>query len=141
MSQRWRAVRNTVLNLTGSRFESQTCSRNERVTARPTGRFNVCKLLQNINAKILAERDAARDRFYSKNENYSSYKKSVPNFVPLFPLSVKIHLICFDSVVVLVCTIGNPTFRNFVALEKDDFAKFFAESRTSRSLFCKVIFL
>ena len=40
MSQRWRAVGNTVSNLTGSRFEPQTSrSRDERVTARPTGRF------------------------------------------------------------------------------------------------------
>ena len=39
MSQRWRAVGNTVSNLTGPRFEPQTSrSRGERVTARPTGR-------------------------------------------------------------------------------------------------------
>ena len=37
MSQRWRAVNNTVSDLTGSRFEPQTSrSRDERVTARPT---------------------------------------------------------------------------------------------------------
>ena len=35
MSQLWRAIGNTVLDLTGPRFESQTsCSRDERVTAR-----------------------------------------------------------------------------------------------------------
>ena len=39
MSQRWRAVGNTVSDLTGPRFEPQTSrSRDERVTARPTGR-------------------------------------------------------------------------------------------------------
>ena len=41
MSQRWRAVGNTVSDLTGPRFEPQTSrSREERVTARPTGRYN-----------------------------------------------------------------------------------------------------
>ena len=40
MSQRWRAVGNTVSDLTGLRFEPQTFrSRDERVTARPTGRY------------------------------------------------------------------------------------------------------
>ena len=40
MSQRWRAVGNTVSDLTGPRFEPQTsCSRDESVTARPTVRF------------------------------------------------------------------------------------------------------
>ena len=39
MSQRWRVVGNTVSDLTGPRFEPQTSrSRDERVTARPTGR-------------------------------------------------------------------------------------------------------
>ena len=39
MSQRWRAVGSTVSDLTGPRFEPQTSrSRDERVTARPTGR-------------------------------------------------------------------------------------------------------
>ena len=37
MLQRWRAVGNTVSDLTGPRFEPQTsCSRDERVTARRT---------------------------------------------------------------------------------------------------------
>ena len=41
MSQRWRAVGNTVSDLTGPRFEPQTSrSRDKRVTARPT-RFGV----------------------------------------------------------------------------------------------------
>ena len=36
MSQRWRAVGNTVFDLTGPRFKPQTSrSRDERVTARP----------------------------------------------------------------------------------------------------------
>ena len=40
MSQRWRAVGNTVSDLTGPRFERQTSrSRDERVTARPIGRY------------------------------------------------------------------------------------------------------
>ena len=39
MSQRWRAVGNTVVDFTGLRFELQTYrSRNEHVAARPTGR-------------------------------------------------------------------------------------------------------
>ena len=38
LSQWWRTVGNTVFDLIGQRFESQTSrSRNERVTARPTG--------------------------------------------------------------------------------------------------------
>ena len=38
MSQRWRAVGNTVTDLTSPRFAPKTsCSRDERVTARPTG--------------------------------------------------------------------------------------------------------
>ena len=38
MSQRWRAVGNTVFDLTGPRYEPQTSrSRDERVTARPMG--------------------------------------------------------------------------------------------------------
>ena len=41
MSQRWRAVGNTVANLTGPKFESLTYrSRDKRVTARPTGQFD-----------------------------------------------------------------------------------------------------
>ena len=37
--QQWRAVGNTVFDLTGPKFETQISrSRNERVTARPTGR-------------------------------------------------------------------------------------------------------
>ena len=40
MSQRWRAVGNPVSDLTGLRFKPQTYRfRDERVTARPTGRF------------------------------------------------------------------------------------------------------
>ena len=42
MWQRWRAFGNAVSNLTGSRFETQTSrSRDERVTARPTGWFHM----------------------------------------------------------------------------------------------------
>ena len=40
MLQRWQAVSNTVSDLTSPRFELQTSrSTNERVTARPTGRY------------------------------------------------------------------------------------------------------
>ena len=40
MSQRWRAVGNNVSDLTGPRFEPQTSrSKDERVSARPTGWF------------------------------------------------------------------------------------------------------
>ena len=65
MSQRWRAVGNTVFNLTGPRFDPQTSrSRNECVTARPTGRsaFQVqtfvclvvkCNILRDYYRKIL----------------------------------------------------------------------------------------
>ena len=39
MSQQWQAIGNTVSDLTDPRFEPQTYrSREERVTARPTGR-------------------------------------------------------------------------------------------------------
>ena len=39
-SQRWRAIGNNVSDLTGPRFEPPTYrSIEERVTARPTGRF------------------------------------------------------------------------------------------------------
>ena len=42
MLQRWRAVGYTVSDLTGPRFEPLTYrSRDERVTARPTGRFDI----------------------------------------------------------------------------------------------------
>ena len=42
MLQRWRAVGNTVSDLTGPRFEPQIFRfKDERVTARPTGRENV----------------------------------------------------------------------------------------------------
>ena len=42
LSQRWRAVGNTVFDLTGQRFEPQTSrSRNKRVTARPNDRLFV----------------------------------------------------------------------------------------------------
>ena len=38
MLQQWQAIGNTVTNLTGPRFEPQaSCSRDKRVTARPTG--------------------------------------------------------------------------------------------------------
>ena len=40
MPLQWRTVGNTVSDLTGLRFESQTfCSRDERITARPTSMY------------------------------------------------------------------------------------------------------
>ena len=47
MSQRWRAVANTVADLIASRFEPHTsCSRDERITARPTEQgFAIIQLL------------------------------------------------------------------------------------------------
>ena len=53
MSQRWRAIGNTVSDLTGPRFEPQTSrSRDERVTARPTGRC-VTNMLTKIDFDAL----------------------------------------------------------------------------------------
>ena len=50
MSQWWRAVGNTVSDLTGPRFEPQTSrSRDERVTARPTNFL----LLNNCSACLI----------------------------------------------------------------------------------------
>ena len=48
MSQQWQAVGNTVSKLTGPIFEPQTsCSRDECVTAQPTGRLRVVALYLN----------------------------------------------------------------------------------------------
>ena len=50
MLPRWRAVGNTVANLTGSRFEPQTSrSRDERITARPSGWW---KSRNNLNHPV-----------------------------------------------------------------------------------------
>ena len=54
MLQRWRAVGNTVSEVIGPRFEPQTSrSRDEHVTARPTGWFLYIALhfVQKINDK------------------------------------------------------------------------------------------
>ena len=62
MSQRWRAFGNTVSDLTGLRFEPQTsCFRDERVTARPTGRFVNYILLY---AKMLKETENEETRLF-----------------------------------------------------------------------------
>ena len=54
MSQSWRAVGNTVSDLTSPRFEPQiSCSRDESVTARPTGR---CQFFVGLS-KISRERN------------------------------------------------------------------------------------
>ena len=51
MLQRWQAIGNTVLDLTGQRFEPHTShSRDKRVAARPTGwSMQICNyfLVQN----------------------------------------------------------------------------------------------
>ena len=53
MSQRWRAVGNTVSDLTGPRFGPQTSrSKDERVTARPTNwsvKWDMVKSIQTCN--------------------------------------------------------------------------------------------
>ena len=55
MSQRWRSVGNTVSDLTGPRFEPQTSrSRDERVTARPTGTNFVLQLVPKVWRSIRA---------------------------------------------------------------------------------------
>ena len=62
MPQRWRAVGNTVSDLTGPRFEPHTSrSRDKRVTAQPTGRvtllatvpFIITEIFQNQGVKLL----------------------------------------------------------------------------------------
>ena len=54
MLQRWRAVGNTVSDLTGQRFEPQASrSRDEGVTARPTGRC-ILLVIKKIFFSILA---------------------------------------------------------------------------------------
>ena len=53
VSQRRQAVGNTVSDLTGPRFEPQTSrSRDERVAARPTGRYTA-KIEKNIQRRLL----------------------------------------------------------------------------------------
>ena len=49
--QRWRAFRNTVSDLNGLKFEPKnSCSTDERVIARPTGRYSLyCNQLGLIN--------------------------------------------------------------------------------------------
>ena len=55
MLQRFRIVGDTVSDLTGPRFELQTFrSRDERVTDRPTGRFNtIQKNRKSMTSKFL----------------------------------------------------------------------------------------
>ena len=58
MSQRWRAVSNTVSDLTGPRFELQTSlSGDERVTARPTGRSSEKVKKQKLSTMETSEYD------------------------------------------------------------------------------------
>ena len=55
-SQRWRAVGNTVSDLTGPRFEPQTSrSRDQRVTARPTESLQIIKSVDEQNGSLLWE--------------------------------------------------------------------------------------
>ena len=62
MSQRRRAVGNTVSDLTGPRFEPQTSrSRDERVTARPTGRLSSLKIsCRSLNITLLIRQEILR---------------------------------------------------------------------------------
>ena len=54
MLQRWQAVGNTASNLTGPRFEPRTShSRDERVSARPTGQFPTFKPYVKSSSKII----------------------------------------------------------------------------------------
>ena len=56
MAQRWRAVGNTESNLNGPRFEPQTSrSRDECVTARPTGRFDSSFKFFNMSEQRLCK--------------------------------------------------------------------------------------
>ena len=66
MSQRWRAVGNTVSDLTGLRFEPQTSrSRDERVTARPTGRSLTAR---PTGRRVETENPETTQAIYSKTE-------------------------------------------------------------------------
>ena len=57
ISQRWRAVGNTLFDLTGPRFEPQTsCSRDERVTARPTAAQKYGSTTTDREQRRLAEK-------------------------------------------------------------------------------------
>ena len=54
MLQQWRAVGNTVFDLTGPRYEPQASrSRDERVTARPTGQ--ILFLIMPIKGGVLED--------------------------------------------------------------------------------------
>ena len=75
-SQQWRAVGNTVSNLTGPRFEPQTSrSRDECVTARPTGR--------SISKKKVFSPEITDFCYYrdviSKKKTSSSQKSTIIN--------------------------------------------------------------
>ena len=60
MSQRWQAIGNTVSDLTGTRFEVRTSrSRDESVTARPTGLFRK----SSVGARSLWYGDVKNDFF------------------------------------------------------------------------------
>ena len=69
MLQQWRAVGNTVTDLTGPRFTPQAFrSRDERVTTRPTGRF----LLEG------------KYEYVAENKNKKNCRLHNPFFVCLF---------------------------------------------------------
>ena len=56
MSERWRAVGNTVSDLTGPRFEPQTFhSKDESVTQRPTARYFYYKIVVILVIKLLLQ--------------------------------------------------------------------------------------
>ena len=82
MSQRWRAVGDTVSDLTGLKFEPQTShSRDERTTARLTGRFWISQKYSSNSPENSAERGqnpsddqqpVAQRHFHDDNEKVRS---------------------------------------------------------------------
>ena len=102
MSQRWRATGNTVYDLTGPRFEPQTFrSRDERVTARPTGRlvhrfilFTLCEINIKLNIDALTNAiiyllQTFQRRFEGSvhfQRNWNAYKRGFENLATEFCL-------------------------------------------------------
>ena len=77
VSQRWRAVGNTVSDLTGPRFEIRTSrSRDSLATARPSGRCLLIVLHVSVLHEITLE-------FRRKETLETPRKINYPNFVPI----------------------------------------------------------
>ena len=80
MSQRWRAVGNTVSDLTGPRFKPQTSrSRDERVTARPSGRC-IC-IIYGINALPLSPREIETLSLFKKRLKACYFHLALENII------------------------------------------------------------